>query len=113
MPAAEARSPRPQAATISSTRAATHSLPGIVGGRPPGDDAMIRPPAPASAGPRRRPPTGVAGRGQPPRQLVEDPPDAPLVQPDPRRDLGDGQALPPQPQQLAMGRRAVLEHALP
>ena len=49
----------------------------------------------------------------PPRQLVEDPPDAPLVQPGPPGDLGVGQPLPLEDQDLAMAGRAFLEHPLP
>ena len=66
-----------------------------------------------SSSTRRAASDGSARDGQPPGQLVEDPANAPLVQSGPPGDLGVGQPLPLEDQDLAVGRRAFVEHPLP
>ena len=51
--------------------------------------------------------------GQPSRQVIEDAPDASLVQTRPRGDLGQRKSLPLQLQDLAVARRALFQHPLP
>src|SRR5262245_45495822 len=59
-------------------------------------------PSACRPGDRVRPPPGD---GQPPRQVVEDPADAALVQPRPGGDLGEREALSLELEQVPMRRR--------